>query len=53
VGEVMRLMLFSSYKDSAPVQKSKITELVAKLCPVRSVAGYIIVQAQVWLPRLN
>ena len=49
VGEVMRLMLFSQYKDSAPVQRGKISELISQLCPQlkrANLASYIIAQAQ-------
>ena len=46
----MRLMLFSQYKDNAPVQRNKISELISQLCPQlkrSNLSSYIIAQAQV------
>ena len=50
VAEVMRYVLFSQHKDGAPVQRSKISELITTLSPTLkrvNLAGYVIAQAQV------
>jgi hypothetical protein len=46
VSEVMRLMLFSQYKDGAPVLKADIAKLLSSLSPVRGLTSYIIAKSQ-------
>ena len=50
MAEVMRLMLFSQYRDGAPVQRAKISQLLSQLCPQLkriNLASYVIAEAQV------
>ena len=50
VSEVMRYMLFSQYRDGAPVQKPKLSEHLSKVAPElkrAKVSTYVIAEAQV------
>ena len=47
VAEVMRLMLFSQYRDGAPVPRADISKLVSSHSQARGLTSWIIAQAQV------
>ena len=47
VAEVMRLMLFSQYRDGAPRARADISKLVSSHSNARGLTSWIIAQAQV------
>ena len=47
VAEVMRLMLFSQYRDGAPVPRADISKLVSSHSQARGLTSWIVAQAQV------
>ena len=47
VAEVMRLMLFSQYRDGAPVQRADVSKLVSSHSQARGLTSWIVAQAQV------
>lgn len=47
VAEVMRLMLFSQYRDGAPVLRADVSKLISSHSNARGLTSWIVAQAQV------
>ena len=51
VAEVMRLMLFSQYRDGAPVLRADVSKLISSVSSARGLTSWIVAQAQVKFQR--